>query len=686
MEELVRIERDREIGIVVIDNPPVNALAQPVRAQLLRAIEQLDGDASVRALILEGAGRAFIAGADVREFERALEPPGLAEVLQRIEDCVKPVIAALHGAVLGGGAETALACRFRCAAADLELGFPEVKLGLLPGAGGTVRLPRIVGVAAALDLMTSGEPIGLARAQALALIDRTLPNPSRAGAVAYARELLAAGIVPPRVRMRPVPDAQAATPEFFRAYRAQLPRATRALAASERIIECVEAAVRESFDAALTLARARFEACRMSRESAALRRLFFAERGSSRARRGAREVRRVGIVGAGTMGSGIAASFAQSGFEVVLVDSSEEALEAGGARLDAALDAAARARVAAASDLLAVVETDLIIEAVFEDLAIKEAIFARLGRIARPHAVLATNTSTLDVEALAEASGRAADVIGMHFFSPANRMRLIEIVRLRASAPETLATALTVARRLGKVGVVVGNGFGFVGNRMFYAYGREKELMLLEGATPERIDHALEAFGMAMGPNAVGDLAGLDIGVAARAQWPDRPADPRYFRPCEVLVEHGYLGRKSGQGFYRYGGADRRRESCAEAVALIRAEARRLGVRERHVGDEEIVERCVLALINEGARILETGLAGAAADIDVIWCNGYGFPRARGGPMFHADSLGLEQVIARTDFYAMELGAQYWCAAPLIRTLAEEGRQLAEWSAPPALS
>jgi 3-hydroxyacyl-CoA dehydrogenase len=432
-------------------------------------------------------------------------------------------------------------------------------------------------------------------------------------------------------------------------------------------------------------------------EADALRYVLEAEQAAGGTLEGAREVRRLGVVGAGTMGAGIALAGAQSGFEVILVDASEEALRAGVARIDSTLDstvkrgrltsqsaAEARARVRSVLGLTALCEAEVIVEAVFEDARVKQDVFAQLGSIARRGTLLATNTSTLDVEAIARPSGRPGDVVGMHFFSPAHVMRLVEIVRTPASSSSALATALATARRLGKIGVVVGNDFGFVGNRMLYAYGRERELLLLEGAEPERIDRVLEAFGMAMGPNAVSDLAGIDIGVAARRHWSDRPDDPRWFRVSEALVERGRVGRKSGRGFYRYTGAERHRESDPEVHELIGAEARRLGIARREIADEEITERCVLALINEGARVLQAGIAAAGSDIDVIWCNGYGFPRARGGPMFYADSLGLKSVLARIEQCGREQGQRYWTAAPLLARLAAEGRRLAEWRGPAA--
>ena len=425
---------------------------------------------------------------------------------------------------------------------------------------------------------------------------------------------------------------------------------------------------------------------------AALRHVLEAEQAAGGTLEGAREVRRVGVVGAGTMGAGIALTCAQSELDVELVDASADALRAGIDRIASTLEsavkkgrltaetaAATHARVGSSLKLEALSEADLIIEAVFEDAGIKQDLFGRLGAIARPGALLATNTSTLDVEAIARASGRPGDVVGMHFFSPAHVMRLVEIVRTPMSSAEALATALATTRHLGKVGVIVSNGFGFVGNRMLYAYGRERELMLLEGAEPERIDRALEAFGMAMGPNAVSDLAGIDVGVAARRQWRERPDDPRWYRVSELLVERGRLGRKSGRGFYGYTGPERRRENDPEVRELISAEARRLGVARREIADEEITERCMLALINEGAHVLEEGIAESGSDIDVIWCNGYGFPRARGGPMFYADTLGLTWVLERIGHYAREQGQRYWTAAPLLARLARADARLAEW-------
>jgi 3-hydroxyacyl-CoA dehydrogenase len=687
----VTVERNGEVALVVLDNPPVNALSHAVRDALQALIEQLDADPSVRAIVICGAGRNFIAGADVREFDAPPREPLLPGLLTRLEACGKPVVAAMHGATLGGGAETALACHYRCAAGDLQIGFPEVNLGLLPGAGGTVRLPRLAGWKASLRLMTSGKPIGIEEAMELGLVDRRMDGELRAGAVDWARDLAAIGREPPRVRDLPLPPSR---PTDFEGALNALPAQARRLPAPPRIVEALATTAMLPFESALARARTLFMECLSSGESRAFRHLFFAERSAAPDRSQVREIGRAGVLGAGTMGSGIATSLATAGIPVTLVDTKPEALRAGLARMHAAISsaerkgrltaeaaAAARARVTGAESLEALAGADFIVEAVFEDLDVKQQVFGELGRLCRADAVLATNTSTLDVDAIAAASGRAADVIGMHFFSPAHIMRLVEIVKGGATSPQALATTQALTRRIGKIGVTVGNCFGFVGNRMLYAYGREKELLLLEGATPEQVDGVLQDFGMAMGPNAVGDLAGLDIGFQARRAWSGCPDDPRFYRVSDALAELGRFGQKSGRGFYRYDGPGGQRVSDPEVHALIRAEAGRLGVKQRRVPDEEIVDRCILALVNEGARILEEGIAGSPSDIDVIWCNGYGFPRHRGGPMFHADTIGLTTVLESIRNIAKRAGERYWQPAPLIAALAGQQSSFAAWQA-----
>ncbi|HEU4516987.1 MAG TPA: 3-hydroxyacyl-CoA dehydrogenase NAD-binding domain-containing protein [Steroidobacteraceae bacterium] len=685
------VRRDGDVAVFTFDNPPVNALSQPVREALLSAVESLDADPAVRAIVLAGKGRNFIAGADVREFDRPPLEPLLPAVLARVEACGKPVVAALSGATLGGGAETALACHYRCAAGDLQLGFPEVNLGLLPGAGGTVRLPRLAGWQASLDLMTGGKPIGIDPAIELGIVDRRVDGDLVTGAISWARELAAAGLPPRRVLDLPVPPSR---PAHFEEYLRALPATARRFPAPPRIVEALASAAILPAEAALARARALFMECLGSLESRALRHLFFAERRPAPDPDRARAVVQAAVIGAGTMGAGIAVALATGGIAVTLIDSRQDALDAGLSRVKSAIDgaerkgrvdataaAAARGRVRGSLTLAAVAGTELVVEAVFENLAVKRELFSRLGELAGPDCVLSTNTSTLDVDAIAVASGRPSDVVGMHFFSPAHVMRLVEVVRGRASSRESLATAHAVAKRIGKIAIPVGNAFGFVGNRMLYAYGREKELMMLEGARPDAVDRALQDFGMAMGPNAVGDLAGLDIGWQVRKEWQDKPDDPRFYRVSDRLAELGRLGQKSGRGFYRYDGPGGERTPDPEVADLILAEAERLGIAQRTVEAGEVVSRCVLALVNEGARILEEGVAESPADIDAIWCNGYGFPRHRGGPMFYADSLGLAAVLESIRALSRAHGARYWEPAGLLARLAVEGTTFAAWQA-----
>ncbi len=685
MSAAVTLQRLGSVALVTIDNPPVNAISHAVRAGLLEAIVAADEDETIRAIVIHGAGRNFIAGADIRELDRPAQEPLLNDVLLRVEACRKPVVAALHGAVLGGGLETALASHFRCAAEDVQLGFPEVKLGLLPGSGGTQRLPRLIGVQCALDMMITGEPMDRARAQSLGLVDGALGSEGIVeSAVEYARGLISAKATPRRLCDRAIPQVESADPDFFAAYRKSLPRSARQVDASGRIIECVEAAVRLPFATALARSRELFEECRRSTQSAALRHLFLAER-TTRVTKVAQpaNVAHIAVIGAGTMGAGIAVSCVTSGHDVTLIDLERKALEAGYARALAAIESAvkkgklaadvaalARTRLSRSSDLADVGKADLVIEAVFENMAVKQEVFRKLDAVCKPSTVLATNTSTLDVDAIAAVSAHPERVLGMHFFSPANIMRLVEVVRGSRTSEGTLATVLAVTRRLGKIGVVVGNCFGFVGNRMLYAYGRENQLMQLEGAAPERIDRVLEEWGMAMGPNAVGDLAGLDVGYRVRKERKDPPTDPRYWRVADMLAEMGRYGRKTGLGFYRYEGESPERKVDPKVVELIRAEAERLGVAQRQITDGEIVERCLFALVNEGARIMEEGIVTCSADIDVIWVNGYGFPRTRGGPMFHADAIGLPKVLDIVRKYQLVQGSQYWTPAPLLEDLA----------------
>jgi 3-hydroxyacyl-CoA dehydrogenase len=682
---LIIEERRGDIALISIDHPPVNALAHAVRSALLEAAAAADGDPEVRAILIRAVGRHFVAGADIREFDHEPRAPLLNDVLKRIEACAKPVVAAIHGTALGGGFELALACHYRIAAAQASFGLPEIRLGLLPGSGGTQRLPRLIGAVPALALMLSGDPIRCTRAAELGIVDRIAEDSAfEAAALAYAGELAARG-APPRRLCEQTLEGGAPDEAAIARERSAAQRKFPGVKSVDAIVECVRAAASQPFDAALALSRRLFEECRRSTESRALRHLFFVERVPHISAE-ARPVRTVGVLGAGTMGSGIAISLATAGYEVSLADTDDRALAAGmervrttlaaaveKGRLDAAAAAAATARVHPGRRIEALEGADLTIEAVFESLETKQEVFAALGRICRPGAVLAS-----------EASGRPADVLGMHFFSPANIMRVVEIVRGAVSTREVIATAASVTRGMGKLGIVVGNCFGFVGNRMLYGYGRENQLLMLEGAAPAQIDAALEAFGMAMGPNAVGDLAGLDVGYRVRRERKDRPSDPRYYRVADMLVEAGRLGQKSGRGAYSYAQgsgatASRRPVRDAQVEAMIATEAARLGVERRAVSDEEIRERCLYALINEGAKLLAEGIAASPGDIDAIWCNGYGFPRFRGGPMFYADTVGCAAVLQGIRKLADRHGREYWTPAPLLEEIAAASETFQAW-------
>jgi 3-hydroxyacyl-CoA dehydrogenase len=684
MTERVRQFRHNDIAVLEIVNPPVNALALPVREVLLKYVEEADRSPDVTAIVIHGSGHHFVAGAEIREFEQPAREPVLRDVLHRLESCRKPVLAALHGSVLGGGAELALACHYRAATPDLSMGFPEINLGLIPGAGGTARLPRLAGISAALELMTSGKPVGLRAAIELGLVDRALGSDALAETLHWAHELVAAGAPPRRSGEIPVPVATDDADSLLRHSNVAVAQ-SKTGPARRAIVECV-AEANLSLPSAVAAAAQRFELCRTSSASRALRHLFFAERARP-SEAGAREVSVIGVVGAGTMGSGIAVAALQAGYACVLCDTTASALEAAATRLASALESAeargklsglqretALARLRCSTELSSCGAAQLVIEAAFEDLDVKRRVFAALSHACPPGTVLATNTSTLDIDAIASSvPERVQDVIGMHFFSPAHVMKLIEIVPGLSSAPEALATAAAVARRMAKIAVRVGNDFGFVGNRLFYAYGREKELMMLEGASPEAIDTALEQFGMAMGPNAVADLTGLDVGWRVRKAWRNRPADLRYYRVSDMLVEAGRCGQKTGRGFYIYPEGARRRQSDPTLLPMIATEAKRLGVRPRDHAPDEIVDRCVLALVEEGARLIESGIAPSAAAIDVVWCNGYGFPRHLGGPMWYAAERGLPAIVQRLDELADRRADPAAAPSRRLRELAARG-------------
>jgi len=662
----VRLERDGGVAVIVIDNPPVNAGSTAVRRGLLDAVTTLAADPELEAAVLIGAGRTFIAGSDLREFGQPLEDPQLPAVIAAIEACAKPVVAALHGAALGGGFELALGCDARVAAPGTRVGLPEVTLGMIPGAGGTQRLPRLVGLSTAIALICEGRRLAAADALALGLVDALASDDGveavRTAAVAHARSLAGRKC---RAADKPVPAEPA---EFIEAAAVAALRAGRGRPPVIEAIRAVRAAAERPLDEALAEERAVFQRLRLETEAFARRHLFFAERDAARLAElegvAPRRLERIGVVGAGTMGTGIVIAALDAGLPVTLLENGAGALDTGLARLrdhyarrvdGGKLSAeAAGKRLAALEptiDIAALATADLVIEAVFEDLEVKQDLFRRLDSVLAPGAVLASNTSYLDLDAIAAATSRPRDVVGLHFFSPANVMRLLEVVRGAKTSPDVLATALALAKRLGKLPVVAGNAFGFIGNRIYAAYRRQCEFLIEEGALPAGVDAALERFGFAMGPFAVADLSGLDIAWRMRRQQ-SATWDPaaRYVEIPDRLCEAGRLGRKTGAGYYRYPPGAKRGETDPEVTALIEAASSAKGIVRRAIPDEEIVGRVLLTMVNEAACLLSEGVAARASDIDLVLVNGYGFPAWEGGPLFWAtrqDPSWLRAELAR---------------------------------------
>jgi 3-hydroxyacyl-CoA dehydrogenase len=681
MNDIVRVTHDGPVAVVHLNNPPVNALSRAVRTALFEVLERLVHDAAVGAVVVAGAGRCFSAGADVGEFQdpdpdKMLGGRDPLAITALMDDSAKPIVAAIHGFVFGGGLELALGAHARVCSPDAQLGLPEIQLGVLPGAGGTQRLPRLIGFARAADMMLTGKPVKASVALADGLVDEVVRGDLIEGAIAHARRLMADPGKGRRARdlSKPARPAEGAwTPA--------VPKRAMAFAAA-RINECLDAATRLQFDAALRFEREAFLSCNASPQAAALQHGFFAQREAARvpdlpADVRPRAVRDIAVVGGGTMGRGIAMAIANAGLPVCIVEADAQRADAAAQAIRADYErqgAAGRLSSEQVTQRIARVTTtagdevlgrcDLVIEAVFEDLAIKRSLCQRLGRLCKPGAIIASNTSTLDIDVLAAASGRPADVIGLHFFSPANVMRLLEIVRGRDTAPDVLATALWLARQLGKDPVVCRVCYGFIGNRMLEPYLRETEALLLEGATPRQIDESMEAFGMAMGPCRMLDLAGVDVAakvVIERDKQGALPADPLYRIVCRALADAGRHGQKTGAGFYRYEG--RKAVDDPAAIELIRALAVEHGVQLRgDISADEIVDRCLLPLINEGLLILEEGIAIRPGDIDVVWLSGYGFPAERGGPMFYASTMGLGQIGARLQQQAARSGDAhgYW--------------------------
>jgi 3-hydroxyacyl-CoA dehydrogenase len=683
--ESVSYDRRGRVAVLWVDNPPVNALSQHVRQGLDEGIVRAAADDDSDAVVLACAGRTFIAGADITEFGKPPQAPGLREVLDRIEACPKPVVAAIHGTALGGGHEVALCCHYRVAVPGAKLGLPEVKLGLLPGAGGTQRLPRVVGVEKALEMVTSGEPISAAEALEHGLVDRLVDGDLVEGAIAFAEQAVAEGwpLVKIRDRDDKLKEARA-NPQVFDEFRRKIARRTRGFEAPEANIRCIEAAVNLPFEQGLAREGELFMGLMQGEQSKAQRYYFFAEREAAKIPDVPKDTPRrtiasCGIVGAGTMGGGIAMNFVNAGIPVTIVERDQQSLDRGLGVVRENYERTAKKGRISADDVEArmglfaptteyerLADCDIVIEAVFEDMELKKQVFGRLDQIVKDGAILATNTSALDVNEIAASTRRPQDVIGLHFFSPANVMRLLEMVRGEKTADDVIATCMDLARTIRKVAVLVGVCRGFVGNRMLFMRRIEADRLVLEGATPWQVDRVIYDFGFPMGPFAMSDLAGLDIG------WKKETSSSSTLR--ELLCERGRLGQKSGKGYYLYDPATRASAPDPEVEQLIVELAAKQGIQRREVTDQEILERCLYPMVNEGAKILEEGIAIRASDIDVVWVNGYGWPVYRGGPMFWADGVGLGEIAERVREYHARLGGDHWALSPLLEQLSGEGR------------
>jgi 3-hydroxyacyl-CoA dehydrogenase len=685
----VDLETRGRVAVLTVDNPPVNALSQHVRKGLHDGIRQATADGAVQAIVIACAGRTFIAGADITEFGKPPAEPSLHSVLDLIEGSAKPVVAAIHGTALGGGLEVTLACHYRVGAKAARFGLPEVKLGILPGAGGTQRLPRVVGVEKGLSMMVSGDPIGADEALKAGLIDAIVDGDLAAAGVTFAEKVL--DEKRPLRKIRDLDDKLAAVrgkPEVFASFRKSIARQTRGFRAPENIVKAVEAAVSLPFDQGLKRERELFVELLNSSESKAQRYFFFAEREAAKipdvpADTPTREIKKAAVIGAGTMGGGIAMNFANAGIPVTVIEMAQEALDRGLGIVRKNYEAtAARGRLTAAdvekrmglitgtTDFKAAADADMVVEAVFEEMPVKKEVFAKLDAICKPDAVLATNTSTLDVDEIASATKRPESVIGTHFFSPANVMRLLENVRGQKSSKTTVATAMTVGRRIGKVPVLVGVCYGFVGNRMLHQRGLQAEKLILEGAAPHQVDRVLTEFGFPMGPFAMSDLAGLDVG------WRIRKGRGAKAPVADRICELGRFGQKTGAGYFKYEKGDRTPVPDLEVEKIIVDVATSMGITRRAISDEEILQRLLYPMVNEGAKILDEKIAIRASDIDVIWVYGYGWPVYRGGPMFWADSIGLRALRDRLLEFKKQSGDAFWTPAPLLDRLATEGKGL----------
>jgi len=700
MSELVQLSREGHIAVITISNPPVNALSPGVPEGISEAVRRINQEDAIRAAVLIGAGSTFVAGADIKELEKLASGAkqrgtGLLPLLLEIEDSRKPVVMAIHGTAFGGGLELAMAGHYRVALSSARLGQPEVKLGIIPGAGGTQRLPRLVGTAKAVEMCAEGNPVNAEQAVRLGLIDRMIEGDLRSGAIGFAHEMVGRPTV--KTRERSV-KAETAGPNsaVFAAARESAHKKQRGMMAPLAAIDAVEASTKLSFDEGCQQEQRLFLECLNSDQAKALMHVFFGEREVAKIPDIPKDtptipVNAVAVIGAGTMGAGIAMVFANAGFPVLLKEVDDAALNHGLAKIRknyASSVERGRFSQTFVDERLKLIEptltydgfekVDMVVEAVFEGMALKKEIFRALDQLSKPGAILASNTSTLDIDEIACATARPEFVVGTHFFSPANVMRLLEIVRGKKTGKEVIATAMQLSKKLGKIGVLVGNCRGFVGNRMFHPYVRESVFLVEEGATVEGVDKALYDFGMAMGPLAVGDLAGLDVGWRIRKEY-RHLEKPGVRQPMagDRLCELGRFGQKTGAGWYKYD-ENRRAAPDPQVSRLVRKWATEAGIPQRSIGAEEILERCLYALVNEGARILDEGYALRAVDIDIIFINGYGFPAYRGGPMWFADTVGLEKVYNRVLEFHRRHGS-HWEPAPLLKRLAEQNKGFADF-------
>jgi 3-hydroxyacyl-CoA dehydrogenase len=687
----VKYEIRDGIAILTMQNPPVNGLGLSTRRGLVESLQQVLDDAQVKAIVVTGGARAFSGGADIREFNTpdVGREPTLHTVITAFENSTKPVVAAIEGLALGGGLELALGMNYRVADQRAQIGLPEVKLGILPGAGGTQRLPRAAGLEIALNMIMSGMSVAAGKLANTKLFDRVVENDALQAAITFAREAATSGALP-KVRDWKIEHPNA---EGFLGYaRTAVAAASTNYPAPLKCLDAIEAAVKQPFDKGVEVERNAFVLLVNTPESKALRHGFFGERAASKiadidADVPLREISRVGVIGAGTMGGGITMNFLNAGLPVTLLETKQEALDRGLATIRKNYENSAKKGKLTAEQVeqrMGLItptlsyddlrQADLIVEAVFEEYSVKQAVFTQLDAVAKPGAILASNTSTLDVDRIATFTARPQDVLGMHFFSPANVMKLLEVVRGQETAKDVLATVMHVSKKIGKTAVVSGVCDGFIGNRMIEQYGRQAGFLLDEGALPQQVDRAIEKFGFAMGPFRMGDLAGNDIGWAIRKRRAVEKPDMTYSKSADLLCERGRYGQKTGAGWYDYKPGDRTAYPSQQVNEMVVQHSKDIGLTRRHISDEEIVERLVYALVNEGAHILQEGIAAKASDIDIVYLAGYGFPIWRGGPMFYADSVGLYNVLAAMRRYAKGHEGKAWEPAPLLVQLAEAGK------------